>query len=72
MSNREMINYLRDEINDRRYVILYLSSLKSKMECSQDSLVIQREIDNLTDQLEDIKRDYYFYLGEEIKNEDSI
>ena len=72
MTNREMINYLRDEINDRRYVILYLSSLKSKMECSEDSLVIQRWIDNLTDHLEEIKRDYFFYLGEEIKNEDSI
>lgn len=72
MTNREMINYLREEINDMRHVILYLSSLKFKMECSHDSSVIQKEIDNLIEQLEEIKKDYYFYLEEEIKNEDSI
>ena len=51
MTNREMINYLREEINERRYVILYLASLKSKMKCLEDCGVIQEEIDKLTDQL---------------------
>ena len=71
MTNREMINYLREEINERRYVILYLASLKSKMECLEDSSVIQREIDNLTDRLEEIKKDYDFYLEKSIE-EDGI
>ena len=69
MTNREMINYLREEINERRYVILYLDSLKSKMACLDDSSVIQREIDNLTDQLEEIKKDYDFYLEKSIEEE---
>ena len=71
MTNREMINYLREEINERRSVILYLASLKSKMECLDDCDVIQEEIDNLTDQLEEIKKDYDFYLEKSIK-EDGI
>ena len=71
MTNREMINYLREEINERRYVILYLDSLKSKMKSLEDSSVIQREIYNLTDQLEEIKKDYDFYLEKSIK-EDQI
>ena len=67
MTNREMINYLREEINERRYVILYLASLKSKMKCLEDSTVIQEEIDKLTDQLEEIKKDYDFYLEKSIE-----
>ena len=67
MTDREIINYLREEINERRYVILYLASLKSKMECLEDSTVIQEEIDKLTDQLEEIKKDYNFYLEKSIE-----
>ena len=67
MTNREMINYLREEINEKRYVILYLASLKSKMKCLEDSTVIQEEIDKLTDQLEEIKKDYDFYLEKSIE-----
>ena len=61
MTNREMINYLREEINERRYVILYLASLKSKMKCLEDCGVIQEEI----------KKDYDFYLEKSIE-EDGI
>ena len=71
MTTREMINYLREEINERRYVILYLASLKSKMKCLDDSSVIQREIDNLTNRLEEIKKDYDFYIEKSIE-EDGI
>jgi hypothetical protein len=71
MSNREMINYLREEINEKRYVILYLASLKAKMECLEDSSVIQKEIDRLSDSLEEIKKDYDFYLEKSIE-EDGI
>ena len=71
MTNREMINYLREEINERRYAILYLASLKSKMKCLEDCDVIQEEIDKLTDQLEGIKNDYNFYL-EKSSEEDGI
>ena len=67
MTDREIINYLREEINERRYVILYLASLKSKMKCLEDSTVIQEEIDKLTDQLEEIKKDYDFYLEKSIE-----
>ena len=67
MTNREMINYLREEINERRCSILYLASLKSKMKCLEDSTVIQEEIDKLTDQLEEIKNDYDFYLEKSIE-----
>ena len=67
MTNREMINYLREEINEKRYVILYLASVKSKMKCLEDSTVIQEEIDKLTDQLEEIKKDYDFYLEKSIE-----
>ena len=67
MTNREMINYLREEINERRRVILYLASIKSKMKCLEDSTVIQEEIDKLTDQLEEIKKDYDFYLEKSIE-----
>ena len=66
MTNREMINYLREEINERRHVILYLASFKSKMKCLEDRGVIQEEIDKLTDQLEEIKKDYNFYLEKSI------
>lgn len=69
MTNREMINYLREEINERRYVILYLASLKSKMKCLEDCGVIQEEIDKLTDQLEEIKKDYDFYLEKSIEGD---
>lgn len=69
MSNREMINYLREEINERRYVILYLASLKDKMECLEDSSVIQEEINRLSNSLEEIKKDYDFYLEKSIKEE---
>ena len=69
MTDREIINYLREEINERRYVILYLASLKSKMECLEDSTVIQEEIDKLTDQLEEIKNDYDFYLEKSIEDD---
>ena len=62
-----MINYLREEINEKRYVILYLASVKSKMKCLEDSTVIQEEIDKLTDQLEEIKKDYDFYLEKSIE-----
>ena len=71
MTNREMINYLREGINEIRYVILYLASLKSKMKCLEDWDVIQEEINKLTDQLEEIKNDYDFYLEKSIK-EDGI
>mgnify|MGYP003470730093 FL=1 len=71
MTNREMINYLREEINERRHVILYLASLKSKMKCLEDCGVIQEEIDKLTDRLEEIKNDYNFYLEKSIE-EDGI
>jgi len=71
MTNREMINYLREEINEKRYVILYLASLKGKMECLEDSSVIQKEIDRLSDSLEEIKKDYDFYLEKSIE-EDGI
>ena len=71
MTNREMINYLREEINERRHVISYLASLKSKMKCLENCAVIQEEIDNLTDQLEEIKKDYDFYLEKSIE-EDGI
>ena len=60
MTNREMINFLKEEINERRSVILYLASLKSKMKCLEDCDVIQKEIDKLTDRLEEIKNDYNF------------
>ena len=69
MTNREMINYLREEINERRYVILYLISLKSKMKCLEDWDVIQEEINKLTDQLEEIKNDYDFYLEKFIEED---
>ena len=69
MTNREMINYLREEINERRYVILYLVSLKSKMKCLEDWDVIQEEINKLTDQLEEIKNDYDFYLEKSIEED---
>ena len=71
MTNREMINYLREEINERRYGILYLASLKSKMKWLEDCDVIQEKIDKLTDQLEEIKKDYNFYLEKSI-GEDGI
>lgn len=71
MTNREMINYLREEINERRYLILYLDSLRSKMKWLEDCDVIQEEIDKLTDQLEGIKNDYDFYLEKSIE-EDGI
>ena len=67
MTNREMINYLREEINERRYVILYLASLRSKMKYLEDCAVIQEGIDKLTDQLEEIKKDYDFYLEKSIE-----
>ena len=71
MTNREMINYLREEINERRCAILYLSSLRSKMKYLEDCDVIQEEITKLTDQLEGIKNDYNFYLEKSIE-EDGI
>lgn len=71
MTNRETINYLREEINERRYVILYLASLRSKMKYLEDCDVIQEEINKLTDQLEEIKKDYDFYLEKSIE-EDGI
>lgn len=71
MTNREMINYLREEINERRYLILYLDSLRSKMKWLEDCDVIQEEIDKLIDQLEGIKNDYNFYLEKSIE-EDGI
>ena len=71
MTNREMINYLREEINERRCAILYLASLRSKMKYLEDCDVIQEEITKLTDQLEGIKNDYNFYLEKSIE-EDGI
>ena len=71
MTNRKMINYLREEINERRHVLLYLASLKSKMKWLEDCDVIQEEITKLTDQLEGIKNDYNFYLEKSIE-EDGI
>ena len=71
MTNREMINYLREEINERRCSILYLASLRSKMKYLEDCDVIQEEITKLTDQLEGIKNDYDFYLEKSIE-EDGI
>ena len=71
MTNREMINYLREEINERRCSILYLASLRSKMKYLEDCDVIQEEITKLTDQLEGIKNDYNFYLEKSIE-EDGI
>ena len=71
MTNREILNYLREEINERRHVILYLASLKSKMNCLEDYGVIQEEIHKLTDRLEESKNDYDFYLEKSIE-EDGI
>ena len=41
------------------------------MKCLEDCGVIQEEIDKLTDQLEEIKKDYNFYLEKSIE-EDGI
>lgn len=69
MTNREMINYLKKEINEKRHVILYLASLKSKMIYLEDYDVIQEEIDKLINQLEEIKNDYDFYLEKSIEDD---
>lgn len=69
MTNREMITYLREELNENRHIVLYLNSLKSKMECLDDSSVIQNEIDRLTDYINEIRDEFHELLQKEWEDE---
>jgi hypothetical protein len=63
-----MLTYLREELNENRHIVIFLNSLKDKMESIEDVKIIKEEMDKLTDVIEIIRKEYHELLGKELSD----
>ena len=58
MTNREMLSYLREEINENRRIVIYLNVLVAKMVSPEDTVTIRKEMNRLTSYIETCKEEF--------------
>lgn len=72
MTNREHVDYWRNQKMKTKEILLILNNIKREMNIQNHKKVLDRYIEKQTEALEEANEAYDYYLKEEIKNEDFI
>lgn len=72
MTNRERVDYWRNQKMKTKEILLILNNIKREMNIQNHKKVLDRYIEKQTEALEEANEAYDYYLKEEIKNEDFI
>lgn len=72
MTNREHIDYWRNQKMKTKEILLILKNIKREMNIQPAEKVLDKYIQIHEDELQEALETYDYYLGEEIKNESAI
>lgn len=72
MTNREHVDYWRNQKMKTKEILLILNNIKREMNIQNPKKVLDRYIEKQTEALQEAIESYEFYLTEECKNENFI
>lgn len=72
MTNREHVDYWRNQKMKTKEILLILKNIKREMNIQPAEKVLDKYIQIHEDELQEALETYDYYLGEEIKNESAI
>lgn len=72
MTNREHVDYWRNQKMKTKEILLILKNIKREMNIQPPEKILDKYIQIHEDELKEALEAYDYYLGEEIKNESAI
>lgn len=72
MTNREHVDYWRNQKMKTKEILLILKNIKREMNIQPAEKILDKYIQIYEDELKEALEAYDYYLGEEIKNESAI